>query len=84
MPSWGQEYAAWAVVFWVIVGILVVVGGIALIQGRRGTPTVAERRAEEDLNRRFARGEIDAKELRRQRRELRRERRGRRTLHHQT
>ncbi len=73
MPSWGQEYAAWAIVFWVIVGILVVVGGIALIRGRRGTTNVVDRDAEADLNRRFARGEMDAKELKRRRRELRHE-----------
>ncbi len=71
MPSWGQEYAAWAVVFWVIVGILVIVGGIALIQGRYRPTKVVDRDAEDDLKRRFAEGEMDAKELRRRRRELR-------------
>lgn len=45
MPSWGQEYEAWAVVFWVILAIVVVVGGIALLQRRR-----ASRGAKHDID----------------------------------
>jgi putative membrane protein len=69
MMEWGSEWgwmgAVWMLLFWATV-VALVVWAVSRLSG----PQTTHRRAEEILEERFARGEIDAKELDERRREL--------------
>ena len=63
--GWGWVGAVWMLLFWVLLVILIV-----WVVSRVTGPQTTHRHAEEILEERFARGEIDRQEFEERRREL--------------